>query len=295
MTVFDEDKIDCHCHVFDPIRFPYRDDTAYRPAQQEVGTPAQFVRVMDAYGVRHALLVGPTSGYRTDNRCLIDTLETWEGRFRGVAVVDNDISRGELAAMRRAGVIGVAFNPAMEGIDLVTSAAPLFALLADLGMIAQVQVAGDQMSALGPWLARQPAAIVVDHCGRPQSEDGIGQAGFDALLRLADSGRANVKLSGWQKYSRAPHPYEDTWPYAHALLRAFGPQHCVWGSDWPFLRAPERLDYGPLLTLFESIVPDAATRRQIQWDTPRRLFGFDAPPPNDDTSLHRNRFESLAS
>lgn len=277
MSVFDDDKIDCHCHVFDPVRFPYRDDTAYRPAQQEVGTPAQFVRVMDAYGVRHALLVGPTSGYRTDNRCLIDTLESWEGRFRGIAVVDSDISRGELTALRRAGVVGVAFNPAMEGLELVTRAAPLFALLADLGMIAQVQVEGDQMSALGPWLAQQPGQLVVDHCGRPHSESGIGQAGFDALLRLADSGRTSVKLSGWQKYSRTGHPYEDTWPYAHALLRAFGPEQCVWGSDWPFLRAPERLDYGPLLTLFESIVPDPVVRRQIQWDTPRRLFGFDRP------------------
>ncbi|WP_175787014.1 amidohydrolase family protein [Burkholderia anthina] len=278
MTVFDEDKIDCHCHVFDPARFPYRDDTPYRPARQEIGTAAQFIRVMDTYRVRHALLVGPTSGYRTDNRCLIDALQAYEGRFRGVAVVDNDIGRAELAALRRAGVVGVAFNPAMEGIDLVTGAGALFALLADIGMIAQIQVAGDQMAELGPWLARQPAALVIDHCGRPHSDGGIGQAGFDALLRLADGGNASVKLSGWQKYSGSPHPYEDTWPYARALLRAFGPEHCVWGSDWPFLRAPERLDYGPLLTLFEAIVPDAAIRRQIQWDTPRRLFGFDTRP-----------------
>ncbi|MBN3807407.1 amidohydrolase family protein [Paraburkholderia sp. Ac-20336] len=295
MSLFDEDKIDCHCHVFDPIRFPYRDDTTYRPAQQEIGTTAQFVRVMDAYGVRHALLVGPTSGYRTDNRCLLDALETYPARFRGIAVVDNDISRGELAALRRAGVVGVAFNPAMEGIELVREAGALFGMLADLGMVAQIQVAGDQMAELGPWLASQPAALAVDHCGRPNSVDGVAQAGFDALLRLADSGRACVKLSGWQKYSRTAHPYEDTRPYAQALLRAFGPEHCVWGSDWPFLRAPERLDYGPLLTLFETIVPDADVRRQIQWDTPRRLFGFDEAHGGEPASSPRARVESLAS
>lgn len=284
MSVFDEAKIDCHCHAFDPIRFPYRDDTAYRPTQQEVGTPAQLIRVMDAYGVRHALLVGPTSGYRTDNRCLLDTLETYKNRFRGIAVVDNDISRDELGALRQAGVVGVAFNPAMEGIELVLSAGALFAALAELDMVAQVQVAGDQMASLGPWLARQPATLLVDHCGRPDSAAGVGQAGFQALLRLADTGRTTVKLSGWQKYSRAPHPYEDAWPYAHALLRTFGPQHCVWGSDWPFLRAPERLDYGPLLTLFEQMVPELEVRRQVQWDTPRRLFGFDALPNTADTT-----------
>ncbi|WP_109480508.1 amidohydrolase family protein [Paraburkholderia sp. C35] len=275
MSVFEQDKIDCHCHIFDPARFPYREDTAYRPAQQEIGTAAQFIRVMDAYGVRHALLVGPTSGYRTDNRCMLDALQAYEGRFRGIAVVDNDISRHELIALQRAGVAGVAFNPAMEGIELVRDAGALFAMLADLGMVAQVQVCGDQMAVLGPWLARQAAQVVIDHGGRPDIAAGVGQAGFQALLKLADSGRASVKLSGWQKYSAKAHPYEDAWPYADALLRAFGPQHCVWGSDWPFLRAPERLDYGPLLTLFEQIVPDAATRRQIQWDTPRRLFGFE--------------------
>lgn len=276
MHLFEEDKIDCHCHVFDPARFPYRDDTAYRPAQQEIGTAAQLVRVMDAYGVRHALLVGPTSGYRTDNRCLLDALETHEGRFRGIAVVNNDITRHELAALHRAGVAGVAFNPAMEGVDAVLGVGALFASLADLGMVAQIQVTGDQMVALEAWLARQATALVIDHGGRPDIGAGIAQPGFQALLRLADSGRASVKLSGWQKYSARAHPYEDAWPYAEALLRAFGPQNCVWGSDWPFLRAPERLDYGPLLTLFEQIVPDARIRRQIQWETPRRVFGFGA-------------------
>jgi predicted TIM-barrel fold metal-dependent hydrolase len=132
------------------------------------------------------------------------------------------------------------------------------------------------MVALESWLSRQAAPIVIDHGGRPDIGAGIAQPGFQALLRLADSGRASFKLSGWQKYSARAHPYEDAWPYAQALLRAFGPQNCVWGSDWPFLRAPERLDYGPLLTLFEQIVPDAQVRRQIQWETPRRIFGFGA-------------------
>ena len=57
-------------------------------------------------------------------------------------------------------------------------------------------------------------------------------------------------------------------------MAAFGPQRCLWGSDWPFLRAPQRLDYGPLLHLFGELVPDRQVRRAILWDTPRALFGF---------------------
>ena len=60
--LYDRPKIDCHCHVFDPDAFPYAPDTPYAPAGGEIATADYFGAVMDAYGVRHALLVGPNSG-----------------------------------------------------------------------------------------------------------------------------------------------------------------------------------------------------------------------------------------
>src|SRR5438046_4051679 len=65
--IFEEPKIDCHMHVFDPARFPYHANTHYAPTGQEMGTPAQLEQMMDAYGMRYALLVGPNSGYGLDN------------------------------------------------------------------------------------------------------------------------------------------------------------------------------------------------------------------------------------
>jgi predicted TIM-barrel fold metal-dependent hydrolase len=58
------------------------------------------------------------------------------------------------------------------------------------------------------------------------------------------------------------------------LIEAFTPERCLWGSDWPFLQAPERIDYGTILALFEHLVPHPADRRMILWETPFRLFGF---------------------
>jgi predicted TIM-barrel fold metal-dependent hydrolase len=63
-----------------------------------------------------------------------------------------------------------------------------------------------------------------------------------------------------------------------SLIDSFGPDACVWGSDWPFLRAPERIDYGPLLKLIERLVPEPADRSKVLWHTPNRLFGFTDPP-----------------
>jgi predicted TIM-barrel fold metal-dependent hydrolase len=80
-------------------------------------------------------------------------------------------------------------------------------------------------------------------------------------------------LSGYYKFSRQPHPYEDTWPFIAALVEAFTLDRCVWGSDWPFLRAPERLDYGPLLAALSRQFPDQHEVRLL-WSTPARLLGF---------------------
>jgi predicted TIM-barrel fold metal-dependent hydrolase len=274
VNIFDEPKIDCHNHLFDPARFPYHPDAPYAPSGQEVATLEQFNRVMDAYGVQHALLVGPNSGYHTDNSCLLSALATGQGRFKGVAVVSPDITLDALATLQAQGVVGVAFNPALYGVASLDAADGLFGKLAELDLFAQIQVCEDQLLALRGLLERTSARVLIDHCGRPEVSAGIHQPGFQALLGLAASGRACVKLSGMQKFASADALQAQSSAYVHALLEAFGPQACVWGSDWPFIRQRSRVDYGPLLKLAEQLMPDAQLRRTVMWDTPRRLFGF---------------------
>lgn len=274
MSIYDEPKIDCHNHLFDPVRFPYQADTVYAPSGQEVGTLAQFERVLEAYGVEHALLVQPTSGYRADNSLLLQALAHGGKRFKGVVVVEHGASLEALAALKARGVVGVAFNPALEGVGVMADAAPLLARLAELELFAQIQVQGDQLVDL-QWLGKGTLPrLLIDHCGRPDIRQGLVQPGFKALLQLADSGQTWVKISGMQKFAHLDHLDEQAGDYVQALLAAFGPQGCLWGSDWPFIREQARVDYGPLLKLAERLMPDPALRRQVMWETPRRLFGF---------------------
>lgn len=276
MGLFDEPKVDCHNHVFDPARFPYIPDAVYRPAGQEIATADQLLRVMDAYGVRHAVIVGPTSGYAEDSRCLLDAVARSGGRCKGVAVVPRDAGRADLEKLKAAGIVGIAVIPAMNGVAYYAGAADLFRRAADLDLFVDVQTEGDQLAAFAPMVERCGARILIDHCGRPLPEAGLDQPGFRALLGLARGGRTFVKLSGLARFSREPWPHADAHPYFRALLEAFTPERCVWGSDWPFVRATERMDYGPLLTLVEALLPAAADRGRVLWDTPRRLFGFGA-------------------
>lgn len=274
LDVFDAPKIDCHVHVLDPVRFSYRDDTHYRPAGQEIGTTAQLWRVMDVYGVTHALIVGPNSGYGFDNRCLLDALAQSEGRCKGVAVVRNDASDAELAALKAAGVVGVTWNVSHHGVDYFAGAGALLERLRAHDLAVQVQVIEDQLVPLAPLLERSGVRILIDHCGRPTVAAGLAQPGFRALLALGRTGRAWMKLSGLIKFSGAPSPHRDAWPFVHALLEAFTPERCMWASDWPYLRAPAHVDYGVLLADVARMLPDARTRRQVLIDTPAALFGF---------------------
>ena len=274
-----EPAIDCHVHVFDPARFPYAADAWYRPLPSEAGTAVQLAHLLDSHHVRHALIVGPNSGYGLDNRCLLDALAQGRGRFKGVAVVRNDASMSELQDLQAQGVVGVAFNVALLGNDFYADTAPLLQRLRDLGLWAQVQVQDDQLSDMNALLLDSGVRVVFDHCGRPRTAAGVAQTGFQTLLQWAQTGRACVKLSGIAKFSEQLPFCTDAQPYVKALIEAFTPHSLVWASDWPFLRAPTRLDYGPIRRQVVDWFPDAADRQAVLWDTPRRLFGWQA----DDT------------
>jgi len=274
MHFFDEPKIDCHAHVFDPLNFPYGDNIAYKPSGQEIGTAAQLQQVMNAYGVKHALLVQPNSGYGGDNSCLLNAIANSAGRFKGMAIVDLNADVAALKELRAHGILGVAINPTFHGNAYYRQAEGMMKRLADLDMLFNLQVENDQLLMFAPWIERIPVRVLVDHLGRPTIPRGLDQPAFAALLRLARTGRVTVKMSGYTKFSKTSYPFEDCWPFVRAVVDAFSLDHCVWASDWPFLRATERQDYGPLVALVGQLFPNAADRRKLFWDTPNRLFNF---------------------
>jgi len=274
MSVFDEAKIDCHCHLFDPARFPYGEDTPYRPAGQEVATLEQMEAMFAAYGVRGALLVQPNSGYGTDISCMLDAIITSAGRFKGMAVVPLDIGLDELAGLKARGIVGVAFNPAGIDLDYWLGAGALLEKLQALDMVLQVQARDDQWLALLPLLRDFTGRLLIDHCGRPSLRAGLGAPGFQAVLELGRTGQAWIKLSGYAKFTRVAWPHRDVWPYVAALKEAFGVERCLWGSDWPFIRAEQRVDYGPLLVLAERLFPDAAERKRFLSGNAAELCGI---------------------
>ncbi len=259
--------------MLDPQRFAYGPDVAYHPQGQEIGTADYFAHVMQAYGVQHALLVGPNSGYGLDNRCLLDAIAQGAGRFKGIAVLADDTPSEQLQVLQAQGIVGVAFNVSLHGFAYYQAIEPLLQRMAALGLWAQFQVEADQLLDLMPMIERTQVPVLIDHCGRPRLSDGLQAPGVQALLALGRSGQAVVKISGYAKFSQQLFPFDDVDAHVAQLVQAFGMARCIWASDWPYLKAPYRLDYGTLLKLVESKFSEEDLQ-QMMWDTPRRLLGF---------------------
>jgi predicted TIM-barrel fold metal-dependent hydrolase len=186
----------------------------------------------------------------------------------------DDTTRERLQDLQAQGVVGVAFNVSLHGVAYYQRIEPLLQRMAALGLWAQFQVEADQLVELMPMIHRTQVPVLIDHCGRPRLSDGVQAPGVQALLALGRSGQAVVKISGYAKFSQQAFPFDDVDAHVEQLVQAFGTERCIWASDWPYLKAPYRLDYGTLLRLVErKFSPDAL--QQMMWDNPKRLFQFD--------------------
>jgi predicted TIM-barrel fold metal-dependent hydrolase len=275
LNIFKEPKIDCHAHVLDPAHYPYGKDIQYKPSGQEIGPAVQLTEVMKTFGVKHLLLVQPNSGYGSDNGCMLDAIRTYEGLFKGVAIADLNADLTTLLDLKNQGIVGIAVNATFHGTEYYRQSVGLIEKLAELDMFLQIQVEDDQLLTFLPWIENIPVRVLIDHCGRPSAKAGLDQPGFKALLKLAETERVHVKLSGYDKFAQTPYPFEDAWPFVRNLVEAFTVERCMWASDWPYLRAKTRQDYGPLVRLAEILFPDPEDRQKLFWETPNRLFGFD--------------------
>jgi predicted TIM-barrel fold metal-dependent hydrolase len=263
--------VDCHAHVIDPARFPFPEGPGYRPRPDEAGPCEAYLEVLDRHGVAKALLVQP-SGYGYDNAATMDALARAPGRFKAIVMVAPVIGEAALAALDSAGAVGVRFNLVSHRPDALSgpAAARFLARLRELGWYAQVFADDAQWPEVEPVLRDSGVKVLVDHFGVRNVAAGTGAAGFQAVLRLGREGRAAVKLS-------APFRVGDPAaldPYAEVLLDAFGPDGCVWGSDWPFLDMARRPDYGAAIEVLRRWLPDEGDRARVLWDNPVRLFRF---------------------
>ena len=276
---------DCHVHVVGPKRrYPLPPEARYMPSDAPVGDLAAMLKRL---GLERVVIVQP-SFYGTDNACTLAAIaELGLGMARGVAVLPDKVSADTIDAFNAQGIRGLRVNIATFGTtpvdDIRQKIEAAAATCAEAGWHVQIFVPSAAIEPLAPALRALPVDTVIDHFGLtdPDAPD----AGLATLLKLIDTGKVWVKISGAYRVTKDPnHPGID--PLARALVAA-NPERIVWGSDWPHtptkdLYHPDptkespfqAVDTAGLLALLPRWLEDDALVHRVLVENPARLYGF---------------------
>src|ERR1700704_2435340 len=103
---------DCHTHIHgNPEKFPFFAGRVYTP---ELASPEEMSELHKALRMERVVIVTP-SIYGTDNSATLFGMTARGTTARGVAVIDDKTSEGDLDAMGQAGFRGVRLNLATGG------------------------------------------------------------------------------------------------------------------------------------------------------------------------------------
>ena len=278
---------DCHTHIHgDPAKFPFFAGRVYTP---EPASPEEMSALHKALHIERVVIVTP-SVYGTDNSPTLFGMKARGATARGVAVIDDKTSEGDLDAMNQAGFRGIRLNLATGGVSDPNVGRARFQAAVDRmkarGWHIQLFTSLAMISAIKELAAAAPMPVVFDHFGGAQAELGVGQPGFSDLLDLVKSGKAYVKISGAYRASKLGPDYADAAPLAQALIAA-NADRIIWGTDWPHPdsvtpsgKKPTdvtplfQIDDGRLLNQLQVWAPDAAVRKTILVDNPAKLYLF---------------------
>lgn len=264
--------IDCHAHVF--LRSLPMPDPRRAPAGYDA-TPEAYLRTLDTHQMTHGVLVQP-SFLGLDNSYMLSVLRSYPERLRGIAVVAPGATTTQLDELQQAGVVGIRLN-------LIGLPTPDFASSGWRALLEQVrqrnwqvevhQVAAELKPVLDPLLAAG-VNVVVDHFGRPSASLGVDDPGFQYLLSLGTSRQVWVKLSAAYRNGAAGRGEATALAAMPLLLRHFGVERLLWGSDWPHTLFESTAQYGAQRLQLERLLPLESERRTVLHDTPARLFHF---------------------
>lgn len=264
---------DSHCHVFGPgAIFPYAEARKYTP---EDAPKENLFALHKHLGFERSVLV-QASCHGSDNRAMIDMLNDAQGRYRGVAIIDETFTQTDLQELHDAGVRGVRFNFISRLVDVKPNKYYLGIAekIADLGWHIVVYFESENLTNIVDLLNDIPCPVVIDHMGRPDVSQIIEGENFRQICNLLSNKENWIKVSCIERLTKVGPPYSDVIPFARYLVEHF-PEQVLWGTDWPH---PNPGVNAPDDTLLVDSIPLMAKSKELQKkllvDNPNRLYCF---------------------
>jgi predicted TIM-barrel fold metal-dependent hydrolase len=293
--------VDGHLHLFRRLSRDYpRAVHELFPAEREA-LAEDFVKVMAANGVGHAVVV-PLS---PNDEYLVDCLREHPGTFAGVAVNDDSGPNPEarLDQVTRLGMQGLRVGRLGEPGTRRAEDLPLYPTLRKMaagGQKVWFYATPDQLPLLTMLTAALPdLRVVLNHLGFfptgfTMGPDGLPRIPMElpaptlpGVVALARRPNVYVMLSGQYGFSKVGYPYDDLTSTVRTLFDAYGPQRMFWASDYPWIA--QKPGYSKLIELPSRQLPNlsAADLDMIMRGTASQLFGFEeggVPPQGSSSS-----------
>ena len=257
------DDWDTHCHVFDPVKHPYIEDTPYAPPPRLVDQ-----LVAESSARNHVIVMSVPEGTSVDHTLeAITALEKMGRKGRGTVVLDVDSThQSRLKELHAAGIRSVRIHLVRvkmrfgEGFDALQQCFESTAkAVAPLGWCVDAQLALPTWAKLAPTLRRlhqqYGVTFVSDHIFCAESKDHDTED-FRTVLQLVEDGCVYVKLSGLDR-CKGSGAVEDLREVVRAFIKARGGECVLYGSDWP------HIVMGPGSRLNEV---DLVSHRSFLWD-----------------------------
>ncbi len=268
--------IDCHAHIYgeDEKKYPTI-EKPYRPPKGK-GTVSHLRREMKAAGVSKVTAIQTSSFYRWDNRFTSDSARANKEFMVGVVTLDpDDPESPEMLEkyVNEYNVRGMRSIPAKSGKLDDPGVAKLWATAERLGIVINALVNRAKRGEVETLVKKHPELLVViDHClnlkAGPQLE-----ATLKDVLALAKLPKVYAKLTFIPTGTAEPYPCRDMHDACRAVIDAFGPERCVWGSDFPCELWCPKVTYAQHLQIFtRELGLDEKTKKAVLGETAHRLW-----------------------
>lgn len=269
---------DCQVHVYgDPARFAPRRQSAYAPPRAYWEDVHKLATTL---GLGYVAIV-QASVYGTDHGALVDALQRGPGgtvdgvTYRGIAIIDDEVSDRTLEDLHAAGIRGVRFN-FWRRLNVVPTVATFRRTLErtrQFGWHARVHVTEMELLELEEEFKSVTSPIVMDHMGHLPFAGGIDQVGVPIILDLLQRDNWWMMLSHGDRNSSTDAPWDDSLPFARTYYDA-APDRCIWATDWPHPEYPKPpVNDAELVELLFRQLGDVDARRRVLVDNPARLHG----------------------
>lgn len=154
--------------------------------------------------------------------------------------------------------------------------------LGDAGLPFDACVREHQLPELAQLAAACPGTtFVLDHLGKPKSAAPGHSPWRQALRRLAGHDNVVCKLSGVATEVAADTPPSAIVSLLHEVMNVFGPERCMYGSDWPVMTLATTYEHWlglveDALAAYPLAIADAVLRTNAQ-----RVYRVRATPRDD--------------